>query len=69
MTRHTWKEEDYTRAFMKLKPDKLKQIAFENPLSFLFSAGKLPSRIKHFFNSRNIQKTDLPPWMKDNLEI
>jgi hypothetical protein len=67
MTRHTWKEEDYVRAFARLEPDKLKRIALENPLDFLFPGRKLPSRIRRFFDSKDIKEADLPQWMKDNL--
>ena len=69
MTRHTWKENAYVEAFARLPSAMLKQIAFQNPLNFLFPGKKLPLRIKHFFKSKYISEAIFPQWMKSNLEI
>ncbi len=69
MTRHTWTERAYVEAFLMLAPTMLQQIAFENPRNFLFSDRKLPARIKRFFESKNIKKTDLPPLIKVSLTV
>lgn len=69
MTRHTWNEKEYVDAFRRLAPAILQRIAFENPLKFLFPGKKLPPRIKHFYESRNISKAQFPGWMKNNLAI
>lgn len=69
MTRHTWKERDYVAAFIGLEPAILSQIAFQNPLHFLFPGKKLPPRLQHFLASKNISAGALPPWMKSNLVI
>jgi len=70
MTRHTWKEEEYVEAFTRELPAAmLERIAFRNPLNFLFPGGKLPSRIKNFFEKKGIDEADLPQWMKSNLKI
>lgn len=69
MTRHTWKEADYVAPFAELPPALLKQIAWENPLNFLFPARKLPPRINNFFQSQNISQASFPQWMKSNLQI
>lgn len=66
MTRHTWEEKAYVEAFTKLPPAMLQQIAFQNPLNFLFPGKKLPLRMKHFFKSNNMP---FPPWMINNLKI
>lgn len=68
MTRHTWKEKEYVEAFMKgLTSKRFSQIAFENPLNFLFPNRKLPQRIKDFFDNNKIAEKDYPQWMKDNI--
>ena len=69
MTRHTWKEDDYMKAFMKLPNVMLYKITLHNPLNFLFPGKKLPLRIKNFFEAENINEEALPQWMKNNLEI
>jgi len=69
MTRHTWTENQYVSAFMRLREDKLQQIAFQNPLNFLFPGRRLPQRIKQFFESNNVDESSLPPWMKRTLSI
>ena len=70
LTRHTWTEKKYVKPFTKLLPSPiLCQIAFENPLNFLFPGKELPLRIKHFFKSKNICEANLPQWMKNNLDI
>lgn len=69
MTRHTWKEEEYVDAFRRLTPAVLQQIALENPLNFLLPGKKLPLRIKHFYESRNISEASFPEWMKNNLKV
>lgn len=69
MTRHTWNESDYVDAFRALPAASLRQIAFENPLRFLFPGQKLPPRIKRFFESKNIEEDQLPEWMRTNLQI
>ncbi|HAV43045.1 TPA: hypothetical protein DCX15_03425 [bacterium] len=66
ITRHTWTEEDYTSTFQReLLKENLRQIAFKNPLDFLFPERNLPARIEHFFRSNH--KT-FPSWMKDSLQ-
>lgn len=69
MTRHTWEEKAYVEAFKSLPTAVLKQIAFQNPLNFLFPGKKIPPRIKHFFELKNINRAALPQWMKNNVEI
>ncbi len=69
MTRHTWKEKAYVEAFTKLPSAILQQIALQNPLNFLFPGKKLPLRVKHFFESKNINEAQFPEWMKNNLDI
>ena len=54
MTRHTWREDDYIKFFLKYLNSKLQVIAFQNPLNFLFSEKKLPQRIVDFFQANNI---------------
>jgi predicted TIM-barrel fold metal-dependent hydrolase len=69
MTRHTWPEKKYVGKFIKgLPAQELEQVAFDNPLRFLFPGGKVPQRIKDFYTSKDV--TDSPPeWMKQNLTI
>ncbi|OGC25626.1 hypothetical protein A2291_04345 [candidate division WOR-1 bacterium RIFOXYB2_FULL_42_35] len=63
MTRHTWTEGDFCRACDKLSESSRQQIAFNNPLRFLFAEGKLPERIKKFYQANQIKPENLPMWL------
>ena len=67
MIRHTWSVEDYVRPFLHLPKLYLLQIAFKNPLDFLFPQRELPNRLVRFYQSRDLAETALPPWMSESL--
>ncbi|MBN2141718.1 amidohydrolase [Candidatus Woesearchaeota archaeon] len=62
MIRHTWTEQEYVDAFIgSFKEDALfKDIAFYNPMSFLFPEGKAPERIRRFYEANG---KELPAWL------
>jgi predicted TIM-barrel fold metal-dependent hydrolase len=66
MTRHTWTEGQYVRAFMKLRKECRDRVVFENPLDFLFPGRKMPGRLTRFYGSNGLE---LPQWMRGKLTV
>ncbi len=69
MTRHTWKETEYVKPFLRLGEERLRRIAFENPLDFMFPARRYPERMARFLKSGGKSVSDLPKWLIANLNF
>lgn len=68
MIRHRWRMQDFVAPFVArlLKPQ-LQQIAFDNPINFLFCGGKMPKRIQAFYEADDEAKANVPDWLKTKL--
>jgi len=69
MTRHTWKETEYVKPFLQLGEERLRRIAFENSLDFLFPERKYPERMARFLKANGKTVSDLPKWLIANLNF
>lgn len=68
MTRHTWREKDYVRAFIdNIKGTKLKGLALKNPLKFLFGGQDIPQRIQDFYRKSKVLR--LPDFEESETEL
>lgn len=68
MIRHRWRMKDFIAPFTaRLPKPQMQQIAFDNPIKFLFYGGKMPQRIKSFYEANDEAQAKVPDWLKENL--
>lgn len=69
MPRHTWTEMEYVRPFRQLGEGRLRRIAFENSLDFLFPERKYPERLANFLTANGKRVSELPQHLIANLKF